>query len=497
MWRSNAPVVSLLAVAVGCAAAPPPPVASVPATSVSVAPVPVAQPAAIPPAPVTTLEGAWLGTLQLQPRSLRLVLKIKRTADGFSATVDSPDQYTADIPVDAVTFVGGELKVVVAKVNAGYQARLVGDRLVGTFTQNGLALPLELQKTSTPPVIGARPRERPRPQDPQRPLPYDEIQLDVDNAAAGIALACTLTEPRGKGPFAAVVLATGSGPQDRDESLMGHKPFLVLSDAITRKGVAVLRCDDRGVGRSTGTFAGATTLDFTGDALAEVAALRARPEIARAHVGVVGHSEGGTVAAVAAARSKEVAFIVLLAGPALPGDEILDLQRGWLERQAGLTEAEIVDSKASWDRAYAIIKSEKADAPAKKKLRLLYDGLPSATRATMEQSGGFDAVVKVVLSPWYRTVLTLDPRTYLGRVKVPVLALNGQLDRQVPANENIPATKQALAHDRDVTVREMPGLNHLFQHAETGALTEYALIEETISPEVLTLVGDWIAQHGK
>jgi uncharacterized protein len=293
------------------------------------------------------------------------------------------------------------------------------------------------------------------------------------------------------------VLATGSGAQDRDESLMGHKPFLVLSDAITRKGVAVLRCDDRGVGKSTGTFAGATTLDFTGDALAEVAALRARPEIARAHVGVAGHSEGGTVAAVAAARSKDVAFIVLLAGPALPGDEILDLQRGWLERQAGLTEAEIVDSKVNWDRAYAIIKSEKADAPAKKKLRLLYDGLPSATRATMEQSGGFDAVIKVVLSPWYRTVLTLDPRTYLGRVMVPVLALNGQLDRQVPANENIPATKKALAHDRDVTVREMPGLNHLFQHAKTGAPTEYAAIEETMSPEVLTLVSDWIAQHGK
>ena len=221
----------------------------------------------------------------------------------------------------------------------------------------------------------------------------------ADNPSAGVTLACTLTEPRGKGPFAAVVLFTGSGAQDRDEALMGHKPFLVLADAITRKGVAVLRCDDRGIGKSTGTFASATTLDFVGDALAEVAALRARPEIARAHVGIAGHSEGANVAAIAAAKSKDVAFIVLLAGTALPGDEILDLQRGWLEKQAGATDIQIAESKTLWDRAYAIIKAEKDDATARTQLRAIYDGLPSATRAELEHQGGFDAEVKQLIDP--------------------------------------------------------------------------------------------------
>jgi pimeloyl-ACP methyl ester carboxylesterase len=455
------------------------------------APGPVAAP------PATALEGAWQGTLSVGAVRLRLVIKIKhdgaRKGPGaeWTATLDSIDQGARDIPIDAVTVEGDRLKLALAKIGASYDARLEGQRLVGTFKQNGAVLPLDLEKTASPSVI------KPRPQEPRRPFPYKEIALTVDNAAGGNTLGCTLTEPRQKGPFAAVVLFTGSGPQDRDESLMGHKPFLVLSDAITRQGVAVLRCDDRGVGKSTGTFANATTLDFAGDALAEVAALRARPEIARAHVGVAGHSEGAAVAAIAAGRSKDVAFIVLLAGTALPGGEILDLQRAWLEKQDGLTEASIADSRANWHRAYAIIKAEKDDAAARKKLRVLYDGLPTATRASMEQAGGFEAAVKVVLSPWCRTFLTLDPRTYLAQVKVPVLAINGDLDRQVPARENIPAMKKALAHDHDVTVREMPGLNHLFQHAKTGALTEYGELEETMSPEVLTLVSNWIARHGE
>jgi hypothetical protein len=277
---------------------------------------------------------------------------------------------------------------------------------------------------------------------------------------------------------------------------MGHKPFLVLADAITRRGVAVLRCDDRGIGKSTGTFASATTLDFAGDALAEVAALRARPEIARAHVGIAGHSEGANVAAIAAARSKDVAFVVLLAGTALPGDQILDLQRGWLEKQGGATEEQIAQSKAIWDRAYAIIKAEKDDATARKQLRTVYDGLPSGARTDLEHHGGFDAAVAPILTPWFRAFISLDPRSFLAQVKVPVLAINGELDRQVPAPANLPEMKKALAHDHDVTVQELPGLNHLFQTAKTGAPSEYASIDETMAPSMLALVSDWIARHG-
>ena len=446
-----------------------------------------------PPAPATgtTLDGAWMGTIHAGGASLRLVLKIKPAPGGWTATADSIDQHAADIPVDSVTLEGDQLKLVLSKVNGRYEARLAGDKLIGTFTQYGVSLPLDLEKTAHPPVVTLR------PQTPKRPLPYDEIDVSVENRPAGVTLACTLTEPRAKGPFGAVVLATGSGPQNRDEALMGHRPFLILSDAITRRGVAVLRCDDRGVGKSTGVFTEATTFDFADDTLAEVAALRGRLEIDPAHVGVLGHSEGGAVATIAASKSKGVAFIVLLAGTALPGDQILDLQRGLLEQSSGMTAPEIAASKANWDKAFAIINAETDDSVATRRLRALYEGLPAATRAQLEQAGGFDTQVKEVLSPWFRTFLALDPRTFLARVKVPVLAINGARDWQVPPSANLPEMKKALAHDHDVTVQEMPGLNHLFQTAKTGAPSEYAEIDETMSPAVLTMVSDWIVLHAK
>jgi hypothetical protein len=217
------------------------------------------------------LEGAWAGALQIGAVRLRLVVRIKRNGSGWSATVDSVDQYAHDIPIDDVAFDGRQVTLTLFKLHGIYRARLDGaDKLDGTWTQNGTSTPLLLQKTAAPPVL------EPRVQEPKRPLPYDEIEMTVDNPTGHDALACTLTKPRGAGPFAAVALLTGSGRQNRDEALMGHRPFLVLSDAITRKGVAVLRCDDRGIARSTGDFQGATTFDFVGDALAQVAALRAR-----------------------------------------------------------------------------------------------------------------------------------------------------------------------------------------------------------------------------
>ena len=450
-----------------------------------------AAPAAARPRPAATLDGAWLGTLHLGAMNLRLVLKIKRAAAGWTATVDSPDQHASDIPVESVTFDGDTLTLALPKINGSYEGRLDGERLVGTFKQNGVTLPLVLEKTAKPPAITARPQE------PKRPLPYEEVEVNVASSAPGVTLSCTLTEPRGKGPFGAVVLATGSGPQNRDEALMGHRPFLVLSDAITRKGVAVLRCDDRGVGRSTGTFARATTFDFADDALAEVAALRARPEIDRAHVGLAGHSEGATIAAIAAARSKDVAFIVLLAGPAFTGDEVSNLQRAWFERAAGEDGQAIAATKAKWDGAYAIIKAEPDDAVASKKLRVLYDALSATDRAQLGGPAGFDALTKELLSPWWRTWLVLDPRTFLAKVKVPALAINGERDMQVEPRANLPEIKKALAHSRDATVREMPGLNHLFQSAKTGSPTEYGEIDETMSPAVLNLVSDWMAHHAR
>ena len=335
------------------------------------------------------LDGAWEGAMQLGAVRLRLVAKIRRAAAGWVATVDSLDQNARDIPVGAVTVHGDSLKLDLPQINARYEARVAGDKLAGSWTQNGHAWPLDLTRTATPPVVKARPQE------PRRPLPYDEIELAVENAPAAVRLACTLTKPRGNGPFAGVVLFTGSGPQDRDESLMGHKAFLVLADTITRAGVEVLRCDDRGVGKSTGAFARATTFDFADDALAEVAALRARPEIVRAHVGVVGHSEGATVAAIAAAKSADVAFIVLLAGPALPGDQILDLQRAWLEKASGVSDRKIAESQAKWHKVYAILETEKDAGAGREKLRAIYDGSPAPIAGRWTAAAGS--------TPWSRS----------------------------------------------------------------------------------------------
>jgi len=428
--------------------------------------------------------GTWDGVLDLR---VRVVLHLERNGTGWKGTADSPDQNARGLPLDAITVAGDQVGLEIRRIDARFNGRLQGDRLVGLLVQHGQKRPLELARTEHPTAAP------PRPQEPARPLPYDEVELAVPGGSPGVQLACTLTRPRGPGPFGAVVLATGSGPQDRDEALAGHRPFLVLSDALTRAGVAVLRCDDRGVGASTGAFDRATTLDFAADALAALAALRQRPEVRRDRVGIVGHSEGSTVAAIAAARSRDVAFIVLLAPPALNGREIEHLQRAWFQRQAGASDTQIATARAKWDEAYAVVTAERDDARARARLRAIYDGLAAQDRAAMD----FDAAASKLLTPWFRTFLALDPRTFLAKVRVPVLAAVGDRDMQVEAAVTVPELGKALAGDRDVTIRTLPGLNHLFQSAATGAPAEYARITETMSPALLSLVSGWVAGHAR
>jgi uncharacterized protein len=439
-------------------------------------------------APDPSLEGAWMGTLRVGGGQLRLVVKLQRRGAGWAATFDSIDQHAKDIPIDTVMFEREELTLRSAAIQASFKGRLKGDSLVGTFEQRGAELPLTLTKTSTPPTTSRRPQE------PVRPYPYDEVALTVENPSEKDRLACTLTEPRGAGPFAAVVLITGSGPQNRDEALAGHKPFLVLADALTRHGIAVLRCDDRGTGQSTGDYAAATTFDFVGDVLAEVAALRGRAEIDAARLGLVGHSEGAIIAPIAAVRSKGVKFVVLLAPPALPGHETLLLQAAALGKAMGATDAQIAEAATIQREAYAIVESKKDGAAAAKKLRERYAALPAAERQAIGPTVA-DAQIKQITTPWFRTFLTLDPRVFLRQLAVPVLALQGERDLQVLPGANLPALRQALGDKPDVTIRELPGLNHLLQTSQTGLPDEYARIEETLSPAVPTIVADWIGHR--
>ncbi len=356
-------------------------------------------------------------------------------------------------------------------------------------------MPLTLKKTD-------RPTERRRPQTPRPPFPYREEPLAYANQAGGVTLAGTLTLPPGAGPFPVVVLISGSGAQDRDETIMEHKPFLVLADHLTRRGIAVLRVDDRGVGGSSGKVASSTSEDFAGDVLAGVATLKSRPDIDPKSIGLIGHSEGGIIAPLVAARSSDVAFIVLMAGTGLPGDEILTSQLGLILKAMG-ADPEKVDQKVRTQRrVLAAIKSEKDGLKAKEAVQSILqetrDSLPEPQREEFDkEKGAIDAQLDRLDSPWIRFFLSFDPRSTLAQVRCPVLAVNGANDVQVAPRANLEAIEKALrsgGNDR-ITIKELPRLNHLFQTSETGLPAEYARIEETIAPAALALIGDWIKEQ--
>lgn len=444
------------------------------------------------PSPV----GTWVGTLDAGVK-LRLVVRIAAGADGsLIGKLDSPDQSALGIAIDSVTLKDKALRFELKVIGGVFEGTLdeAGTEISGHWSQSGFSFPLVLKKTDHPPELN-------RPQEPQKPYPYDEEEVVYDNTAAGIRLAATLTLPRSAEPVAAVVLLTGSGAQDRNESVAGHRPFLVLADYLTRRGIAVLRADDRGVGGSTGKVSTSTSQDFAGDALAGVAYLKTRKEIDSKRIGLLGHSEGGLVAPLAAGRSGDVAFIVLMAGPGLPGEDILLLQSQLIFAAVGLNPDLVAKSRKLNTQIYSILRKEQDTAVAEKALRELWK-TSSTTFSDAEKTllGFSDAIweaqIKQVLSPWFRYFLSYDPRPALAKVHCPILAINGERDLQVPARQNLAAIEGALkaAGHKAYTIRELPGLNHLFQTAKTGAPTEYAQVTETIAPAALELIGDWILE---
>jgi pimeloyl-ACP methyl ester carboxylesterase len=345
-----------------------------------------------------------------------------------------------------------------------------------------------------------------RPQEPRPPYPYYEEEVFFLNERHRVRLAGTLTLPQSKWPFPAVVLITGSGPQDRNGDVFGHKPFLVLADHLTRLGIAVLRVDDRGVGKSTGSFSEATSQDFAADALAGIEYLKTRKEINHGKIGLLGHCEGGLIAPMAAAQSRDVAFVVMMAGPGLRGDQIVlgaggfDCKGGWMSDQL------VADIRAAQERIFAIIKRENdPETDIKKEAEVFRDlaariktEAPESKKKMAETvSAAIENQTQLFLSRWFRFYLTYDPRTALMKVECPVLAINGERDTQVPARENLEAIRQALesGRNKDYTLLMLPNLNHLFQTAETGAISEYEQIEETISDLALDTVSNWILQH--
>ncbi|MBA3062144.1 MAG: alpha/beta fold hydrolase [Atribacteria sp.] len=449
-------------------------------------------------APASGIEGIWEGKLEAPGVELRIVFKISKGPDGtLTATLDSPDQGVTGIPVEEVIFKDNTLRLEVKSVGGIYEGKVSEDFLVieGEWKQSGQTLPLTVKRVDKAVEIL-------RPQEPKKPYPYIEEELVYENKEAGITLAGTLTLPPGKGPFPAVLLITGSGPQDRNETIFNHCPFLVLADYLTRQGVAVLRVDDRGVGKSTGDFSQATSEDFALDVLAGIEYLKTRKEINPKQIGLIGHSEGGLIAPMVAVKSPDVAFIVLMAGTGLTGEEILYLQSDLISKAMGVNEEEIAKSRQFNEKIFSVIKGEEDNEIAKERLRQMVMAY-LAELSDEEKDWISDpeeylkAQLQNLLSPWSRFFLTYDPKPTLSKVKCPVLAINGEKDFQVPPKENLSAIEEALkaGDNKNFTIKELPDLNHLFQTAQTGLPSEYAKIEETISPNALKLIGDWILEQ--
>ena len=438
------------------------------------------------------LVGIWQGKLEVPGMSLRIVFNIAKDEKGkLTATMDSPDQRIEGIPVEEVTFKDGILHLEVKSARGFFEGKVQEDFLSieGELNQAGQSFPLVLERVEEIAKIN-------RPQEPKKPYPYKEEEVTYENKDAGITLAGTLTFPFEKGPFPAVLLITGSGAQDRNETAANHKPFLVWADYLTRLGIAVLRVDDRGVGGSTGDFLQATSEDFAGDVLAGIEYLKSRKEIDPRQIGLIGHSEGAIIAPMVASQSPDVAFIVMMAGTGLTGEEILYLQSALILKVNGVSDELITKSRALQESIYTVLKIEKDNTVAAEELHGIIENAKLQLSEEEREKILFGAFIEppIKLIPWYRYFLTNDPKTALMKLKCPVLAINGEKDLQALPKESLQSIEEALiaGGNKDYTLKELPNLNHLFQTTQTGAPSEYGQIEETIAPEALDLVGKWI-----
>jgi fermentation-respiration switch protein FrsA (DUF1100 family) len=448
---------------------------------------------------IRDIEGIWMGNLKAPGAlELRIVFNISTNPDGsINASMDSPDQGVSGIRVETISYKDGNLNLDVKSIRGSFEGiyKENNETIEGEWKQAGSAFPIVLNRIE-------KALDTHRKQDPVKPYPYTEEEVVYENKEAGIKLAGTLTLPQSEGPSPAVILITGSGPQNRNEELLGHRPFLVLSDYLTRQGIAVLRVDDRGIGGSTGNFSQATTEDFAGDVLTGVEFLKSRKEIDSSRIGLIGHSEGGLIAPMVAVQSPDISFIVLMAAPGLTGEEILYLQSDLIARAGGTSNETIGKNEVLMRRMYSVVKEEENNTIAEEKLRdILRVELANMSEQERKSSGYSEAAIDSqaagLSSPWMRFFLTYDPRPALVKVKCPVLAINGEKDLQVPPEENLYAINEALKEggNKDYTVKELQGLNHLFQTSKTGSPSEYAKIEETISPTALEIVGNWISEH--
>jgi pimeloyl-ACP methyl ester carboxylesterase len=448
------------------------------------------------------LREAWIGKLRVGPIEAVLQFRIEANEVGQTrALFDSISDKRADLAAEWRSD-GADLAFNVAEVGAEFRGRLNAARTqaVGHFRQGGRELPLSLERRTS--AYASEYTWERRAQRPRAPFPYTEQALRFTNERDAVVLAGTLSIPRGAGPHPAVVLISGSGPQDRDETLFEHKPFLVLADYLSRHGIAVLRYDDRGTAESSGTFALATIEDFARDASAAVDCLRTHASIDPARIGLIGHSEGGLVAPLVATERSDVALIVLLAGPGVSGAQVVRAQSVDIARAEGAGEVELKLQQAVMNVVVSVVERAETAAGLEDEIQAAVAAfvatLPDDERALASAAAPtFRAQLGAFTTPWFRHFVRQDPRTVLRRVRCPVLALSGSKDVQVSPRINLPEIERALADggNADHEVRELTGLNHMFQSCTSGAISEFLALPETLSPVALETIERWISQR--
>ncbi|WP_394749714.1 alpha/beta hydrolase family protein [Spongiimicrobium salis] len=440
------------------------------------------------------ISGTWNGTYtNSEQKEILFIFNFEKNEAGVQATFSVPTYRVGPITAKTVSLEKDELFVDVSNLGINYKGTVLeeGQKIEGMLTEGASIIPLVLKK-------GAR-KEMPslrRPQEPKKPYPYYEEEVVFENYNANISLSGTFTRPRGNGKYPVAILISGSGPQDRDETFLTHKPFLVLADHLTRKGIAVLRYDDRGFGKSTGNHDTATTEDFATDVLAAIDYLASRNDIDTKHIGLIGHSEGGIIAPLASNKTNKVSFMVLLASTGIPGSE-LSLMQAKEFRPFPVPDEDAFEVYVR--KTIALASSSKDIASIQTDLKGHHDTylkpilMPlGVSEAELDQM--IAGEIKKSTNPWHRYFFNYNPADEIEKLRIPVLSLNGSKDTQVIAKVNQEGIRNALikGKNKDYTIQEIPNLNHLFQECETGKMAEYRTIEQTMAPVVLEKVSSWI-----
>ncbi|MGN6477928.1 MAG: alpha/beta hydrolase family protein [Flavipsychrobacter sp.] len=446
------------------------------------------------------LPGNWEGKLDAGSMTLRMVLKVQEADGKYSGLLSSPDQGVSNIPIGPVQLKGDSV-FFSAGPNANYEGKLNSEAMNGVWHQNGMTFPLDLAKTE-------KPSEVVRPQTPVPPFQYESEDVSFTNADKSITYGGTITIPRTPGAKPALLLITGSGAQNRDEELAGHKPFAVIADYLTNKGYIVLRVDDRGVGKTTGSRKTATSADYAKDANAAIDYLKSRKEVNPKKIGIMGHSEGGMIAPMVAASRNDIDFIILEAGPGVKIYELMEDQSAASLESEGMPAGIVADYRKLYRGFEQSLITGTSEADARNKMNeVMKAWLKVAKPGSIEIVGTTDSArakfiddfVEIYNDKWFTYFLKYDPQPTLEKLKCKVLAINGSRDIQVLPKSNLDGIRQSLAKSKSkkYDVIELEGLNHLFQECNKCTVAEYGTLDQTISPKALGTVSDWLDKNVK